>query len=96
MFRRRVSFRESRDGRSMNATIELPPEVKKQDVHISFNAKRLVVSWMVIDIAEWEEDDGRIIRERVEQIFQRTLPLGEGTRVSIVRLISFAPQLIPP
>ncbi|KAF8735987.1 hypothetical protein AX14_001065 [Amanita brunnescens Koide BX004] len=79
-----VSFRESRDGRSMNATIELPPEVKKQDVHISFNAKRLVVSWMVIDITEWEEDDGRIIRERVEQIFQRTLPLGEGTKVSIV------------
>lgn len=74
----------------MNATIELPPEVKKQDVHISFNAKRLVVSWMLIDITEWEEDDGRVIRERVEQIIQRTLPLGEGTKVSVVQAIPFA------
>ncbi|KAK2460323.1 hypothetical protein APHAL10511_007712 [Amanita phalloides] len=89
-----VSFRESRDGRSMNATIELPPEVKKQDVHISFNAKRLVVSWMVIDITEWEEDDGHIVRERVEQIFQRTLPLGEGTRYEEIKSYMMKNRLI--
>ncbi|KAM6490492.1 hypothetical protein JOM56_013835 [Amanita muscaria] len=80
-----VSFRESKDGRSMNATIELPPEVKKQDIHISFNARRLVVSWMIIDITEGEDDDGRIILERVEQIFQRTLPLGEGTKYEEIK-----------
>ncbi|KAF8638319.1 hypothetical protein AX17_002339 [Amanita inopinata Kibby_2008] len=89
-----VSFRESRDGRSMNATIELPPEVKKQDIHISFNAKRLVVSWMVIDLTEWEEDDGRIIRERVEQIFQRTLPLGEGTKYEEIKSYMIKNRLI--
>ncbi|KAF8349152.1 hypothetical protein F5887DRAFT_949656 [Amanita rubescens] len=89
-----VSFRESRDGRSMNATIELPPEVKKQDVHISFNAKRLVVSWMLIDITEWEEDDGRIIRERVEQIIQRTLPLGEGTKYEEIKSFMIKNKLI--
>ncbi|KAF8627003.1 hypothetical protein AX15_004587 [Amanita polypyramis BW_CC] len=89
-----VAFRESRDGRSMNATIELPPEVKKQDVHISFNAKRLVVSWMVIDITEWEEDDGRTIRERLEQVFQRTLPLGEGTKYEEIKSFMIKNKLI--
>ncbi|PFH53030.1 hypothetical protein AMATHDRAFT_55950 [Amanita thiersii Skay4041] len=89
-----VSFRESRDGRSINATIELPPEVKKQDIHISFNAKRLVISWMVIDLTEWEEDDGRIVRERVEQIFQRTLPVGEGTKYEEVKSFMIKNKLI--
>jgi len=89
-----VSFRESKDGRSINATIELPPEVKKQDIHISFNAKRLVVSWMIIDITEWEEDDGRVVRERVEQIFQRTLPLGEGTKYEEIKSYMIKNRLI--
>lgn len=63
------------------ATFELPPELEKQDVHISFQRNRLIVTWEIIEISEWEED-GCFNRERVERIFHRTLPLPEGTRVS--------------
>jgi len=73
------TFRESTDGRSIVATFELPPELEKQDVHISFQRNRLIVTWEIIEISEWEED-GCFNRERVERIFHRTLPLPEGTR----------------
>lgn len=75
------NFRESTDGRSMVATFEMPPEVGKQDIHLSFQRNRLVVTWETIEVSEWEED-GVVMRERLERMFHRTLPLPEGTRVS--------------
>lgn len=75
----RSTFRESTDGRSIVATFDLP-DVAKQDIHVSFQRNRLVVTWATAEISEWEED-GIIMRERLERMFNRTLPLPEGTKV---------------
>jgi HSP20 family molecular chaperone IbpA len=73
------NIRESTDGQSIVATFDMPPEVAKQDVHLSFQRNRLVIRWVTVELEEWEED-GVIMRERIEKHFNRTLPLPEGTR----------------
>lgn len=59
----------------------MPPEVEKQNVHISFQRNRLVVTWATVEMIEYEEEDGVVYRERYEQSHHRTIPLPEGTRV---------------
>ncbi|KAJ3714225.1 hypothetical protein F5878DRAFT_588800 [Lentinula raphanica] len=73
-----TSFRESSDGRIIAAFIEMRG-VQKQDVHVSYSRNRLVISWKTVEISEYEEN-GRVIRERLERDFQRVHPLPEGTR----------------
>ncbi|KAJ3783754.1 hypothetical protein GGU11DRAFT_726127 [Lentinula aff. detonsa] len=73
-----TSFRESPDGRIIAAFIEMRG-VQKQDVHVSYSRNRLVISWKIVEISEYEEN-GRVIRERLERDFQRVHPLPEGTR----------------
>jgi len=73
------NFRESTDGRAIVATFDLP-EVAKQDIHISFQRNRLVLTWETGEITEWEEEDGVVLREHVRKMYNRTLPLPEGTR----------------
>ncbi|KAH9481403.1 hypothetical protein JR316_0005929 [Psilocybe cubensis] len=73
------TFRESTDGRAIVATFDLP-EVAKQDIHISFQRNKLVLTWESGEITEWEEEDGVVLREHVRKMFHRTLPLPEGTR----------------
>jgi HSP20 family molecular chaperone IbpA len=80
----RTSFRESSDGRTIIAFIDVLG-VGKQDVHVSFQRNRLVVSWEVMEMTEYEED-GQIVRERLERNFQRTFPLPEGTKVRLSSL----------
>ncbi|KAF9485209.1 hypothetical protein BDN70DRAFT_796397 [Pholiota conissans] len=75
----RSNFRESTDGRAIVATFELP-EVDKQDIHISFQRNKLVLTWEVGEATEWEEDDGLVVREYVRKMYHRTLPLPDGTR----------------
>ncbi|KAJ3820349.1 hypothetical protein F5880DRAFT_975714 [Lentinula raphanica] len=76
-----TSFRESSDGRIIAAFIEMR-SVQKQDVHVSYSRNRLVISWKTVEISEYEEN-GRVIRERLERDFQRVHPLPEGTRRSV-------------
>jgi len=85
------SFRESTDGRAMVATFDLP-DVPKEDVHVSFQKNRLVVTWAIAELSEWEEN-GVVMRERFEQVFQRTLPLPEGTKFNEVRALMNSKQL---
>lgn len=73
-----TSFRDSPDGRII-AIFDMRG-VDKQDIHISFQRNRLVVTWETYEATEWEED-GCIVRERLERMFHRTLPLPDGTRV---------------
>jgi HSP20 family molecular chaperone IbpA len=73
-----TSFRESPDGRIIAAFIDMRG-VQKQDVHVSYSRNRLVISWKTVEITEYEEN-GRVIRERLERDFQRVHPLPEGTR----------------
>jgi HSP20 family molecular chaperone IbpA len=57
------------------------PGIKKQDVHVSFQRTRLVVTWQTVTTNEREED-GHIIRERQEKTYSQNIPLPEGARVS--------------
>ena len=77
----RSNFRESTDGRAIVATFELP-EVDKQDIHLSFQRNKLVLTWEIGEMNEWEEADGVFCREFIRKMYHRTLPLPEGTRVS--------------
>jgi HSP20 family molecular chaperone IbpA len=74
------NFRESTDGRSLVVNFELP-DVDKQDIHISFQRNKLVLTWETAELTEWDEEDGIILREQVRRMYHRTLPLPEGTRV---------------
>lgn len=78
----RSNFRESTDGRAIVATFDLT-DVAKQDIHISFQRNKLVLTWETGEITEWEEEDGIVLREYVKKMYHRTLPLPEGTRVRI-------------
>jgi len=74
------NFRESTDGRSLVVNFELP-DVDKQDIHISFQRNKLVLTWETAEITEWEEEeDGIVLREQVRKMYHRTLPLPDGTR----------------
>jgi HSP20 family molecular chaperone IbpA len=65
------------------------PRVKKDDMHVSFQGNRLVVSWRTVKITEREElldaDDlgsgTRILRELEHKKYCRAIPLPEGTKV---------------
>ena len=74
------NIRESTDGRSLVVNFELP-DVDKQDIHISFQRNKLVLTWETAELTEWEEEDGIILREQVRRMYHRTLPLPDGTRV---------------
>ncbi len=52
----------------------------KEDIHITFQRNRLILTWGTGEIHEREED-GVIYREHVRKMYHRTLPLPEGTRV---------------
>ncbi|KAL4062752.1 hypothetical protein V8B97DRAFT_2026668 [Scleroderma yunnanense] len=73
-----VSYRESHDGRTKTAIFDLPG-VKKHHIHISFRCDHLTVEWTTVRITETEED-GRLVRERKEKIYTRTIPLPKGTK----------------
>ncbi|KAF5359089.1 hypothetical protein D9756_003439 [Leucocoprinus leucothites] len=81
------TLRESSDGKSLVATYELPQEIEKQNVHISFQRNRLVVTWVTVEVIEYEEEDGVVYRERFENSHHRTIPLPEGTRFEEVQAI---------
>jgi Hsp20/alpha crystallin family len=60
------------------------PDVDKQDIHISFQRNKLVLTWETAEISEWEEEDGIVLREQVRKMYHRTLPLPDGTRVRAI------------
>jgi HSP20 family molecular chaperone IbpA len=68
------------------------PGLQKQDVHVSFQRNRLVVTWENVNITEREED-GRVVRERREKTYNRTIPLPEGTKVSSIYMLTAIPRV---
>lgn len=73
-----VSYRESHDGRTKTAIFDLPG-VKKHHIHINFRSDHMTVEWTTVTITETEED-GRLVRERKEKIYTRTIPVPQGTK----------------
>ena len=82
-----ATFRESHDGRMITATFDLPG-IKKNQVHVSYRGHYLIVDWETVKITEHEEG-GKIVRDRKEKKYSRTLPIPEGTKVSSSLLVWF-------
>lgn len=64
----------------ITATFDLPG-IKKEQAHVSFRWNNIVVTWQTVKISE-KEEDGRLVREREEKKYTRTIPVPEGTKVS--------------
>lgn len=58
--------------------------IKKSDVHVSYQNDKVVVSWESVTVED-KMEDGKIVRERREKKFVRTLPLPEGTKFDQVK-----------
>ncbi|CCM04224.1 uncharacterized protein FIBRA_06391 [Fibroporia radiculosa] len=72
-----VHFKESPDGQQMIATFYMQ-NVKKEDMHVSFRSKWLLVSWQTVKVTEKRE--GRaVVRERVVTKHNQTISLPKGT-----------------
>ena len=61
------------------------PGVAKEDMHVSYRADRLVVTWKTVKTTERVEA-GKLLRDREEKKFSRTIPLQENTKVSAALL----------
>lgn len=68
-------------------------DVGKQDMHVSFRADKIIVTWRRVKIVEKREDEG-IIRERKEKQYSQLIPLAEGTSVCLLSLNMYA-ELTP-
>ena len=55
-------------------------DVGKQDMHVSFKADKVIVTWRKVKIIEKQEDDA-LVRERKEKQYSQIIPLAEGTSV---------------
>jgi len=88
-----TSFRESPDGRVI-AIFDMRG-VDKRDIHVSFQRHKLVITWETYEAGEWEdEDSGCVVRERLERVFHRTLPLPEGTRFEEIEAVMNGKNLV--
>lgn len=54
--------------------------VGKQDMHVSFRADKIIVTWRRVKIIEKREDDA-LVRERKEKQYSQIIPLADGTSV---------------
>ena len=64
-------------------------DVGKQDMHVSFKADKVIVTWRKVRIIEKREDDA-LVRERKEKQYSQIIPLAEETSV---RQTKFDPTL---
>lgn len=63
----------------------MPEGLTKEDIHVSFTntpgGEKITVSWQHTEILEVMEA-GKLVRERKERKYMRTLPLPRGVKVS--------------
>ena len=69
------------DVSQVTATFEMGG-VKKQDMHVSFRANRIVVTWRRTRVIEKMEGSIKV-RERQEKQYNQIIPLPEGTKVRL-------------
>jgi len=62
------------------------PGVRKEDMHVSFQVDRLVVTWKTTKVTE-TFDGSRVLIDREEKKYSRTLPLPQGTKVGRSSLV---------
>ncbi|KAF8917440.1 hypothetical protein CPB85DRAFT_1431361 [Mucidula mucida] len=74
----------SEDGRTVVAFFDMTG-VLKENVHVNFKFPRIYISWFVETVTESEDEEGRIVIERIQKDYQRTLPVPEGTKFEEIR-----------
>ncbi|KAI0065106.1 hypothetical protein BV25DRAFT_1799105 [Artomyces pyxidatus] len=87
-----VTFKDSPDGCMVKATFDLPG-VKKDRMHVSYRVDRLIVTWKTIKVTEREED-GKVLRDREESNYSRTIPLPAGTKFEDIEAFKEHPGLV--
>ncbi|KAG8923255.1 hypothetical protein FRC02_011270 [Tulasnella sp. 418] len=82
--RSQFDLHESADPAIVTATFEMPAGLSKDQIQVSYStlysAEKLTVSWKSVTVTELVEE-GRLVRERKERTYTRTLPLPIGTKV---------------
>lgn len=73
-----ASFKESADGRTVTATFDVPG-VRKEDMHVSYCGRHLVVSWRTSRVTERREGDV-LVREREVVGNNQIISLADGTQ----------------
>ncbi|EPS95931.1 hypothetical protein FOMPIDRAFT_1131539, partial [Fomitopsis schrenkii] len=86
------TFKESSDGQMMTATFEIPG-VQKQDMHVSFRSKHIIVTWRMRNVRE-KIEDGVLVRDRQEVKHTQFIPLPEGTKFEDVNASQDGQRLI--
>lgn len=79
----------------VTTTFDMPEGLSKNDIRVSFGttygAEKITVSWQHIDVEEFVEG-GKLVREKKERKYHRTLPLPKGIKVielSLGTVVSF-------
>ncbi|KAI0316415.1 hypothetical protein OF83DRAFT_1060425 [Amylostereum chailletii] len=76
----------------VTATFNLPG-VQKEDMHVSYQVDRLIVTWQTVKLTERVEAN-RVYRDREEKTFSRTIPLPEKTKFGEVQATMHHRQLV--
>lgn len=76
-----VSYKES--GTDMVAILDMQG-LSKQDIHVSYQRDRLVVTWEMVEVLDVEEN-GHLVRERRHKVHTRHIELPPGTKFERVR-----------
>ncbi|KZT02551.1 uncharacterized protein LAESUDRAFT_730050 [Laetiporus sulphureus 93-53] len=87
-----ATFRESADGRMVIATFDVPG-VRKQDMHVTFRTKYIVVSWQTTKTTERREGE-MVVLEREENKRSQIIPLPQGATFDEVNALRDGRRLI--
>lgn len=75
----------------VTTTFDMPEGLTKNDIRVSFTttygAEKITVSWQHVEIEEFVEA-GKLVREKKERKYHRTLPLPKG-----IKVIKSSPEL---
>ncbi|KAH9838600.1 uncharacterized protein C8Q71DRAFT_705679 [Rhodofomes roseus] len=86
------TFKESPDGLTMTVTFDIP-DVQKQDMHVSFRSKHIIVTWRMRNVRE-KMEDGVLVRDRQEIKHTQFIPIPEGTKFEDVTASQDGSRLI--
>jgi len=82
----RLTFHNAPDGQSITAIVLLPRSMDGQPT-VNYKRGDLHISWRTITLADSNQSDGSIVRERKEQRFSRVIPLPEGVPFKDVKAV---------
>lgn len=79
----RSSFTETEHNGIVNLVFELPG-IPKSDIKVKFATQKISVAWQKVTVEEKAEGE-RLIRERVEKKYLRTIPIPPAVPVSLTQ-----------